>query len=56
MTRVSRFGVSVIKCVAFDFVKFGSVGLTMGGIDVPILKITNRTDETHKPIIALIGR
>jgi murein tripeptide amidase MpaA len=44
----------------FDFIRFESLGLSLGGIDVPLLKISNKNDDTEvyddKPIIVVIGR
>jgi hypothetical protein len=43
-----------------DFIRFGSLGLSLGGIDVPLLRISNKNDDTEvfddKPIIVIIGR
>jgi hypothetical protein len=44
----------------FDFIRFESLGLSLGGIEVPLLKISNKNEDTEvyddKPIIVVIGR
>ena len=46
--------------VAYEYVRFESFGTSLGNIDIPILKITNKNEETQqydeKPIIIIIGR
>lgn len=43
-----------------DFIRFESLGLSLGGIDIPLLKISNKNEDTEvyddKPIIVIIGR
>jgi murein tripeptide amidase MpaA len=40
----------------YEIVKFDSFGTSIGGLDIPILKIQNKNKVTDKPIIVLIGR
>ena len=43
-----------------SFVRFESLGLSLANIDIPLIKISNKNDETEKfedkPIIVIIGR
>jgi cytosolic carboxypeptidase protein 2/3 len=42
----------------FQFVKFSSIGKSNGGIDLPLLKITNQDKKKGppKPVVVIIGR
>ena len=46
--------------LAYKFIRFESFGTSLGGIDIPILKLANRNEEDGiyepKPIIVIIGR
>ena len=44
--------------VVYNFVKFESAGNSIGGLDIPILKVTNNDQEVtlDRPIIVIIGR
>jgi len=44
----------------YEFLRFDSFGTSLGGLDIPLLKITNKNEDTglfdEKPIIVIIGR
>lgn len=41
----------------YKLIKFDSLGLSNGNVDIPLLKITNKSKNTEpKPIIFIIGR
>ena len=39
----------------FDFLKIESIGQSLGGIDIPIVKISSGSDK-KKPVVVIIGR
>ena len=40
-----------------QFVHFGSIGKSMGGMHIPIIKITNPSSgDIKKPVVMIIGR
>ena len=43
-----------------DFIRFETLGLSLGGIEIPLLKLSNKNEDTQvhdeKPIIVVIGR
>lgn len=44
----------------YEFIRFESFGTSLGQIDIPIIKISNKNLETdsydEKPVIVIIGR
>ena len=55
--------IKAIKQIAdnypYKFIKFDSIGTSIGGLDVPLLKITNKPKKEQveeKPVIFIIGR
>ena len=46
-------------CVDYKFIRFESMGTSNGGMDIPILKISNKNSKGEyddKPIVLIIGR
>ena len=42
-----------------QFVRFGSIGKSIGGMHIPIIKISNATETgrfKQKPVVMIIGR
>lgn len=47
----------VAETSPFQFIKFSTIGKSNGGVDLPLLKITNQDKKkTNKPIIVILGR
>lgn len=49
----------ILTVIDFKFIRFESLGNSYGGLDIPLLKITNKSDEgtwVEKPVIVIIGR
>ena len=46
--------------IAYKIVRFESFGTSLGGLDIPILKISNKNEKENtyndKPIAVIIGR
>jgi len=48
----------VAETSPFQFIKFASVGKSNGGVDIPLLKITNpdKKKNPFKPTVVILGR
>jgi cytosolic carboxypeptidase protein 2/3 len=49
----------LIDCEDYKFVEFESAGTSIGGLDIPIIKVTNNDQDDvipERPIIVIIGR
>ena len=46
--------------LAHEFIRFDSLGTSLGGLDIPIVKLTNKNEDSEqyedKPILVVIGR
>jgi len=47
----------MLETSPYSFVKFSSIGKSNGGVDIPLLKISNHDKKKNqKPTIVIIGR
>lgn len=50
----------IITYLEYPFIRLESLGLSIGGLEIPIIKISNINEETQKyddkPVIVVVGR